>query len=634
MAASAGSLLIDISTNVARLQADMGKVSRIVGSTFSGIKSIIGGVSFAALGKEALALGDSLSKASEKLGISVEKLSAMTYAAALSDVSLEGLEKGMKKFSQAIVEANSAGSDAATAFSVLGIATKDVHGKTLPLDVLFAKVADRFSTMEDGAGKVSIAVALFGRAGMDMIPILNKGAAGIAQMEAEAGRLGATISGKTAKQLEEANDNLKSFWMTVKGTAASITGELVGALKRMGDAFGESLGNAEGFSFGTNAKKYKAPAAPGKTAAPNIDEIKKNAEERKKLLNEYAKLHSANLAKEGEEVHAALAAEMGMSQEYHDTVTKMGMDEFAEWKKQQEEELDLLAKFDMEKIAMLKDLQDAQRAEMESDAPAAPYLFEDAMRAAEAYGNVSLAIQTMNSDLGAQYALVVEGQSYIALYQQAWMDANLAIAESMTALYSGLQNWISTSIQGLVEGTITIQNVLANLGKMLLQMVTDYIAKWVISRLFMTSMEKTIAATSMAMDKVYMLAFVGNKIAEATASTGAGAARALSEYSWPYSAVVAAAVMAEGAAIIAGMTAGAAAGGAAHGGLDYVPAETTYLLDRGERVVSPKQNEDLTNFLGGNGGNGQTIILQMDEGVLARWVNKAQRTGIVRLVPA
>lgn len=41
----------------------------------------------------------------------------------------------------------------------------------------------------------------------------------------------------------------------------------------------------------------------------------------------------------------------------------------------------------------------------------------------------------------------------------------------------------------------------------------------------------------------------------------------------------------------------------AHGGLDYVPKETTYLLDEGERVLSPRQNKDFTNFLASNEGN-------------------------------
>lgn len=37
--------------------------------------------------------------------------------------------------------------------------------------------------------------------------------------------------------------------------------------------------------------------------------------------------------------------------------------------------------------------------------------------------------------------------------------------------------------------------------------------------------------------------------------------------------------------------------GIAHGGLENVPSESTYLLDKGERVLSPRQNKDLTNYL-------------------------------------
>ncbi|HAT42351.1 MAG TPA: phage tail tape measure protein [Rheinheimera sp.] len=37
--------------------------------------------------------------------------------------------------------------------------------------------------------------------------------------------------------------------------------------------------------------------------------------------------------------------------------------------------------------------------------------------------------------------------------------------------------------------------------------------------------------------------------------------------------------------------------GMAHSGIDNIPSEGTWLLDRGERVLSPRQNQDLTQFL-------------------------------------
>lgn len=63
------------------------------------------------------------------------------------------------------------------------------------------------------------------------------------------------------------------------------------------------------------------------------------------------------------------------------------------------------------------------------------------------------------------------------------------------------------------------------------------------------------------------------------------------------------------AAMLAGASAAGTAGagvgaavGALHGGLESVPAESTYLLQRGERVLSPRQNRDLTEFMDGGGG--------------------------------
>jgi hypothetical protein len=53
---------------------------------------------------------------------------------------------------------------------------------------------------------------------------------------------------------------------------------------------------------------------------------------------------------------------------------------------------------------------------------------------------------------------------------------------------------------------------------------------------------------------------------------------------------------------------GIAAVGIAHGGASYIPEESTYLLNRGERVLSPSQNKDLTNFMA-NGGS-PTINIQ------------------------
>ena len=76
---------------------------------------------------------------------------------------------------------------------------------------------------------------------------------------------------------------------------------------------------------------------------------------------------------------------------------------------------------------------------------------------------------------------------------------------------------------------------------------------------------------------------------------------------------------AAGTVIAAGGAYAANVAGIAHGGLDNVPAERTYLLDKGERVVSPAQNRDLTSFLSRqnrpNGGVVPQVVINAAPGV-------------------
>jgi hypothetical protein len=50
----------------------------------------------------------------------------------------------------------------------------------------------------------------------------------------------------------------------------------------------------------------------------------------------------------------------------------------------------------------------------------------------------------------------------------------------------------------------------------------------------------------------------------------------------------------------------------AHIGMTNVPAEQTMLVDKGERILSPDQNKDLTDFLSGAGAaaTGGTVVIE------------------------
>lgn len=95
-----------------------------------------------------------------------------------------------------------------------------------------------------------------------------------------------------------------------------------------------------------------------------------------------------------------------------------------------------------------------------------------------------------------------------------------------------------------------------------------------------------------------------------SAATGAAIATA---YAPAAAAASLATVGGNSAPAIAGMSAASAfamgplIAGMAHDGLDYVPREGTWLLDKGERVVDRRTNADLKEFLSSGGGTGAAL---------------------------
>ena len=74
-------------------------------------------------------VGDEFFKRSQKTGASVEALTALDYAAKLSDVSTEGLTKAMQKLSVAMFDTLVNGEEGSAALKALGVSATDVNGQ-------------------------------------------------------------------------------------------------------------------------------------------------------------------------------------------------------------------------------------------------------------------------------------------------------------------------------------------------------------------------------------------------------------------------------------------------------------------------------------------------------------------------
>jgi hypothetical protein len=209
-----GQLLVELSANVARLRTDMEAASKVVtrqskvmanaaANVTTALGAIGAGLSVGALvgafGRAVDSM-DALNDVADKTGASVESLSALVNTLAPYGHGLDVVSSATDKLVKAIADADEASRPAAQAFAELGVKTRDASGNMRPTIDVLMDVSKALAQYENGTGKTSIAVALFGKSGADLIPVLKD--------LAEAEQRSATV---TAEQAEAADKALRAM---------------------------------------------------------------------------------------------------------------------------------------------------------------------------------------------------------------------------------------------------------------------------------------------------------------------------------------------------------------------------------------------------------------------------------------
>lgn len=252
--AALGELVVSLSANTAKFTEGMNKAEYQSQKAFDNMKksavaygAAIGTVAVAAVTafafsvKKAVDAADEMSKASQKVGVTTEALSQLKYAADLSGVSFEGLQNGLKKLSVNLYEASNGTITQVETFKALGLSVKDSSGKLKSADMVLEEIADTFQRMPDGVKKTALAVEAFGKAGADLIPMLNGGADGIRTLRDEADMLGLTIDKAMAIDAEKFNDSIAKLSASYDGFAMRTGSILLPALNAIVDTVDDTI---------------------------------------------------------------------------------------------------------------------------------------------------------------------------------------------------------------------------------------------------------------------------------------------------------------------------------------------------------------------------------------------------------
>lgn len=471
--------------------------------------------------REAVNSADNFAKLSQRVGATTESLSALAYAGKLSDVGINELSISLQKYGQYL--------------SKTGQGTKD-------LTEALIREADVFAKMPDGPTKTARAIELFGKSGVQMIPMLNGGAEGLRDMTDEARALGLVISSETARQAEEFNDNLTRLQSSATGLATTLARDLVPGLNDVLKTFlaanRASAGASEGgggilqslLSIGSSVTRWEVERAMTITSAASSffkslisgDGIRGSAEAAKaaasetlaKFRGELEKLNKATKegAKEQEGFAAALddtfrRLELDLAAGKNSLASILGDPSLSRTQKHRES-MELYAK----QLEIVGKLQE----ELEANLPANAVLFTDEdgnLRATEEWlkgQREALALSRQRIDLMNQRdRLGPDPESVsqnIRFTTQEIVDSFGTVAEQIA---DGFRNVIGTAvgsitdgITGLIMRTKTWGQALAEIGTSILTGIVRALVgigvQWVATQILMATVGKAIMGASVA----------------------------------------------------------------------------------------------------------------------------------------
>lgn len=252
-------LLVSAATAAARFGASVVRnIATLAVGAFRGLRSAVGAVS--AVGGVLSGVGNDVTTVAQRItapltdaagkfaaagvaaaglaaasGLSIGAIQALGYAAEQSGASADDLARGVASANTAIAEASSGNARASATFAALGLDLAKL--KAMSPDQRFAELGVAIASLADPLDRARMATEVFGSAGNALIPMFDRGAAGLQNMWGQASRLGLVMSGpqvKAAKALTEAQqllqDSYRGLWQQL---GAAVAPALTDAAKQM-----------------------------------------------------------------------------------------------------------------------------------------------------------------------------------------------------------------------------------------------------------------------------------------------------------------------------------------------------------------------------------------------------------------
>lgn len=607
--ATLATLTVDLLAESAQFRSELKKANKsaedwskkVRASAATAAKAMVGVGAAAATGlavmyKNTAESIDQQAKFADKIGISTEALAGLQYAGELTGVSTEKLNMGLQRMTRRVAEAAQGTGEAVGALDELGLSAEAMA--EMSPDQQFQAIAAAMGEVESQSDKVRLAFKLFDSEGVGLLNTLDAGVDGLQAMQDEAENFGIALSRVDAAKIEQANDAFYKTSLTTKGFTQALTAELAPIIQGISEELVNASNAAGGF---------------GEVSTEVVNSLMKGFGFVGDVIRGWEFIFEG-LALTWKEAVYAIVYDItyldqtvtdlinklpGVNAEYNQTLQTMTQELGAEIENARNDYIDLVSKplpSDQLEVYVHKWRELAQVQAEAKAAVVAPALPPADIVAATSASNAPAfsdkEIQGMEAELHRlQESLMTEAE-LIDLHEQQkleklqqWRDADVVNLQDYQNLKTSIVSKAEEDRQLLLAQSLSVQ--LQNSGKLFGDLAD-------LSKTF-AGEQSGIYQAMFAVSKAFAIADSIVKI-----QTGIANAAALP---FPANIPAMATVAAQTASIVTTIS-GTEMQGMAHDGMDYIPKEGTWLLDKGERVVDSRTNADLKAYLDQNNKSG------------------------------
>lgn len=212
---------------------------------------------------QSIAAADAIGKTADKIGVGVEALQELRFAAERSGVSQRALDLGLQRFSRRVGEAAQGSGELVKIIEQYNIELRNADGSLRPVVDILGDYADIVAQTTDSQEQLRLAFKAFDSEGAALVNLLRQGSIGIDEFAVRLRELGGVLDESAVRKAEEAQDALTDL-----STAAGALGtEMTVSLAPGITAVAESLTTL----ITKSREAFSSLEALGGTGLPGLD---------------------------------------------------------------------------------------------------------------------------------------------------------------------------------------------------------------------------------------------------------------------------------------------------------------------------------------------------------------------------